>query len=292
MSLTVQCAAKVNLYLAVVGSREDGYHDIVTLFQPVSLWDEVTLAPCVGGVRITGNDPAIPWDERNLCHRAATLLLEAVGCVEGVSIDVHKAIPSGAGLGGGSSDAAATLVGINELFAFGLSPDQLREIALGVGSDVPFFVLGRPAIGRGRGEILEVTAGLPPCHIVVVKPNITISTEWAYRNFSLLLTREKSEVTLKQLLEGLRKFPNRELNTYNSFESGVVEKFSEIGLVLQECRRQGAILCSLSGSGSACFALFDERHRAEEVSNYFIAKGLFASVTRPVNQALVLLWKE
>lgn len=292
MSFTVRCAAKVNLYLAVVGSRDDGYHDIVTLFQPVSLWDEVTLTPRCGEVRIAGNDPAIPWDERNLIFRAAKLLLETVGCAEGVSIDVRKAIPSGAGLGGGSSDAAATLVGMNELFSFHLSQDRLREIALDIGSDVPFFVLGQPAIGRGRGELLETTPGLPGGYVVIVKPGITVSTKWAYSNVNFLLTKVKSEITLELLLEGLRHFPDSELDTYNSFESGVVEEFSEIGTVLQECREQGAILCSLSGSGSACFAVFDERNRAEEVVNSFIAKGLFARVTRPVNQALVLLWKE
>lgn len=292
MSLTVQCAAKVNLYLAVVGSRENGYHDIVTLFQPVSLWDEVTLAPRRGGVHIAGNDPAIPWDERNLCHRAATLLLHEMGSTEGVTIDVRKRIPSGAGLGGGSSDAAATLLGMNALFSFDLSTERLRTIAMDIGSDVPFFILGRPAIGRGRGEILEETTGLPTCYVVIVKPHITISTEWAYKNLKLLLTREKGEITLKRLQEGLRDFPNSVLDTYNSFESGVIEEFSEIGSVLQECRDQGAMFCSLSGSGSACFAVFNERGRAEEVSNSFIAKGLFARVTRPVNQALVLLWKE
>ncbi len=292
MPLTVRCTAKVNLYLAVVGSRDDGYHDIVTLFQPVSLWDEVTLTPCRGEVSIAGNDPAIPWDERNLVFRAAKLLLGTVGRAEGVSIEVRKAIPSGAGMGGGSSDAAATLVGMNELFSFHLSRDRLQEIALDIGSDVPFFVLGRPAVGRGRGELLETTPGLPGGYIVIVKPAISVSTKLAYSNINFLLTREKSEITLKRLLEGLRHFPNRELDTYNSFESGVVERFSEIGSVLRECREQGAMLCSLSGSGSACFAVWNERDRAEEVVNSFIAKGLFARVTRPVNQAMVLLWKE
>lgn len=292
MSLTVHCAAKVNLFLAVVGSRDDGYHDIVTLFQPVSLWDEVTLAPGRGKVCITGNDPAIPWDKRNICFRAAKLLLETAGCTDGVSIDVRKAIPSGAGLGGGSSDAAATLVGINELFSLNLSEDRLRGIALEIGSDIPFFVFGQPAIGRGRGEFLEKAPGLPGGYIVIVKPGISVSTKWAYSNINFLLTREKSELTLKLLLEGLRHFPNGELDTYNSFESGVVENFSEIESILQECREQGALLCSLSGSGSACFAVFYERNRAEEVVNNFIAKGLFARVTRPVNRTLAFLRKE
>jgi 4-diphosphocytidyl-2-C-methyl-D-erythritol kinase len=290
--LTMQCAAKVNLYLNVIGRRDDGYHDIETLFQPVSLWDEVTLRPFRGGVLISGDDPAIPWDERNICHQAATLLFDRARYEGGVRIDVHKSIPSGAGLGGGSSNAAATLVGLNELFSFRLSPDALRTTALRVGSDVPFFVLGRPAIGRGRGELLEEVPGLSDGYIVIVKPNVTISTKWAYRNLNLLLTMGKSGDTLKQLLKGLQDFPNSKLDTYNSFESGVIEEFSEIGTVLSDCKRQGAVLCSLSGSGSACFAVFRERDRAEEVTNTFIAKGLFARVTQPVNQALVFLRKE
>ena len=292
LSLTVRCAAKVNLYLAVVGSRADGYHDIVTLFQPVSLWDEVDIAPAGGGVRVSGDDPAIPWDERNLCHRAATHLFDTVGCTDGVSIDVRKAIPSGAGLGGGSSDAAATLVGINELFSFGLAPDRLREIALAIGSDVPFFIFGRPAVGRGRGELLEAAEGLAAGHVVIVKPDVTVSTDWAYKNLNLLLTRAQGEDKLVEVLEGLRDFPNSVRSTYNSFESGVAREFSEIGSVLYECRRQGAKLCSLSGSGSACFAVFRDKNHAEEVVHSFIAKGLFARLTRPVNQAMVLLRKE
>ncbi len=290
--LTVQCAAKVNLYLNVVGRRDDGYHDIETLFQPVSLWDEVTLKPFPEGVVISGDDPVIPWNERNLCHRAATLLFCKTGYEGGARIDVHKSIPSGAGLGGGSSDAAATLVGLNELLSFHLSQEELRAAALEVGSDVPFFVLGRPAIGRGRGELLEEVPGLSGGYIVVVKPNVTISTEWAYKNLNLLLTMGNRGDTLKQLLKGLREFPNSRLDTYNSFESGVIEEFSEIGTILSDCKRQGAILCSLSGSGSACFAVFRERDRAEVVRNNFIVKGLFAKVTQPVNQALVLLRKE
>lgn len=292
MSLTVRCAAKVNLFLAVVGKRDDGYHDIVTLFQPVSLRDEVTLEPRTRGISIAGDDPAIPWNKRNLCHRAAKLLLETAECTDGVSIAVRKSIPSGAGLGGGSSDAAGTLTGINELFSLNLPPERLREIALRVGSDVPFFLYGRPAVGRGRGELLEPAPGLPGGYIVIVKPGITVSTSWAYTNVNFLLTRGKSELTLKSLLEGLRNFPNGTLDTCNSFESGVVERFSEIGSILRACRDQGALLCSLSGSGSACFALFRERYRAEEVVKSFIAKGLFAKVTRPVDRALVLLRKE
>lgn len=292
MAVTIGCAAKINLFLEVIRRRDDGYHDIETLFQPVSIWDELTLTPAAQGIEISGDDPSIPWNENNLCHRAAGKLFEKLGFSGGVRIDVQKEIPPGAGLGGGSSDAAATLVGLNELFGFGIPREELFELALGIGSDVPFFIFGKPAVGRGRGEVLEEVVGLPEGWILIVKPDVNVSTKWAYQNLRFGLTRCEHKIKLNQLLEGLEDFPNRELSTYNSFESGVVEHFSEIKGLLSVLRREKAILCSLSGSGSACFAVFEDRSRAEDARNRIMSNGLFARVTRPVEKALKLLRRE
>ncbi|UCF06635.1 MAG: 4-(cytidine 5'-diphospho)-2-C-methyl-D-erythritol kinase [bacterium] len=288
IALTVKCAAKINLYLDILYRRDDGYHEIETLYQPIALWDRITLSPIEEGVVISGDDPAIPWDEDNLCVRSARALFDHTGFRGGVRIEVEKEIPPGAGLGGGSSDAAAILIGCNELFGLELSANELGDLGAGLGSDIPFFVMGRPALGKGRGEILEAVEGLSGGWILIVKPAISISTQWAYENVNLRLTRGRSGDTLKLLMQDLRGFPGKKLNTYNVFEEGVVEQYPEIGRVLRVLRGAGADVSSLSGSGSACFALFSEASRAEEARGQFVKEGLFTRIARPVSRAIVL----
>jgi 4-diphosphocytidyl-2-C-methyl-D-erythritol kinase len=262
---------------------------IETLFQPVGLWDVLRISSARTGIELTGTDPSIPWNSDNLCYRAAESMFRWAGVGGGVSISVQKGIPAGAGLGGGSADAAATLLGVNSLFGLGMSEGELFEIALSLGSDVPFFIRGRPSVGRGRGEVLEETEGLKNGWILLVKPSISISTDWAYRNIKIGLTRQKSGDTLGQLIEGLKRFPEAELLTWNSFTSSVIERFPEIGEIIAKLKREGAILSALSGSGSACFGIFTEESRAAEVSKAFIGKGLFTGIVRPVDRAVVLL---
>ncbi len=281
-------AAKINLYLDVKGARPDGYHEIETFFQPVSLWDELTFESAPSGIALAGDDPSIPWNEDNLCHRAARLMLERSGLAGGVTIGVRKGIPAGAGLGGGSSDAAATLIAMNALFRCGLSRRQLIDVGAALGSDVPFFILGRPAIGRGRGEILEPADGLPGGWIVIAKPDITISTKWAYQNLTLVLTRDKAKAKLETLRQGLQCFPDIRFETHNSFEAGVVEHFPSVAGVLATLRAESPIVCSLSGSGSACFAVFADEAIARRVGARLAGEGLFTKVTRPVDRAVRL----
>jgi 4-diphosphocytidyl-2-C-methyl-D-erythritol kinase len=279
-------AAKINLYLDVVRRRDDGYHDIETLYQPVSLWDELTFERIPSGIEVSGDDPAIPWNEDNLCHRAARLVLERCGAPAGVRIAVSKRIPSRAGLGGGSADAAATLLATNELLRCGLSKDELGSLALTLGSDVPFFVFGAPAIGRGRGELLEEAPGLPGGWILIVKPDVSVSTSWAYRNLNFILTTGRGGATLSALLEGIQRFPAVRLETRNSFEAGVMEHFPAVAGVLAALERERPLLSSLSGSGSACFAVFEVEGRAKEVKERFDSAGLFSRLVQPVERAI------
>ncbi len=282
--MLVRCAAKINLYLDVLGERGDGFHDIETFFQPVSLYDEIRLSPIGKGIVLTGDDKGIAWDEGNLCHRAARSLIESTGFDGGVRIDVHKEIPSGGGLGGGSSDAAAVLAGLNLLFDLRLNGAGLNLLALELGSDVPFFLFGHPAIGRGRGTELERAQGLKEGWIVLVKPNVNISTKWAYENLNLMLTRVGDGDKLKCLLKGLKDFPDKRLETFNSFERIVVGRYPETGEILRIFDREGAVLGSLSGSGSACFGLFRDESRAVDVRNLMLEKGFFARIVKPVNR--------
>ncbi len=279
-------SAKINLYLDVIRRREDGYHDIETLYQPVSLWDELTYERTPAGIEIEGDDPSIPWNEENLCHRAAALVLESSGAKGGVRIRVAKGIPSGAGLGGGSSDAAATLLAVNELYRCGFSNEELRNLSLALGSDVPFFVFGASAIGRGRGELLEGTPGLAGGWILIVKPDVTVSTKWAYQNLNLILTKGSLGATLTALIEGLQRFPAVRLETRNSFEAGVAERFPSVSAVLSALRDEKPVMSSLSGSGSACFAVFEVESRAREVCERFSSAGFFTRLVQPVAQAI------
>jgi len=287
--MRVQCAAKINLYLEVVGRRPDGYHDIETLFQPVSLLDEITIEGSVPGISLRGSDRSIPWDDANLCWRAAAAAFEAAGREPAVSIAVEKRIPAGAGLGGGSSDAAGVLAGVDALFGLGLGPDGLAGLALGLGSDVPFFLFGSPAVGRGRGEILEPTEGVPGGWIVLGMPTLTVSTSWAYASLKILLTRPEGGPTLGALIEALKGFPDTALDTYNSFQEAAVGHYPEIGEILAVMRGEGALLSAMSGSGSSCFALFGEPEAAAGTRDRLIKQGFSSWVVRPARRAMVLL---
>jgi 4-diphosphocytidyl-2-C-methyl-D-erythritol kinase len=290
--ITVRCYAKINLYLEVVRRRDDGFHDIVTVFQPVSLHDTISISAAPAGISLAGDDRDIAWDGSNLCWRAASLLLAEARSPRGVSIDVRKNIPAGAGLGGGSSDAAGVLVGVSRLLGLGIGDGRLMELALEIGSDVPFFLFGSPAIGRGRGEILEGTEGLRRGVILIVRPDIRVSTKWAYENPNLILTRYGGGHKLNCLLGGLKGFPDIALETINSFQEVVAGEYPEIGRILVLLKREGALLSSMSGSGSACFALFEDDTTASRARDLMLGEGHSAWVVYPAGRTMELLERE
>ena len=291
-SITVRCSAKINLYLDVIRRRDDGYHDIETVFQPVTLYDIIRIEPAARGITLTGDDPGIRWDSSNLCWKAAGLILGEDGEGRGVSISVRKNIPAGAGLGGGSSDAAGVLSGVNELFGLGIDRQRLMETALEIGSDVPFFLFGSPAIGRGRGELLEKTNGLETGTILIVKPDLNVSTRWAYQNPNLILTRPECGHKLNCLLGGLKDFPDIALEASNSFQEVVVGEYPVIGRILALLEREGASLSLMSGSGSACFALYEDDTTASRVMDLMLDEGHSAWIVYPAGRTLELLEKE
>ncbi|MCD6380155.1 4-(cytidine 5'-diphospho)-2-C-methyl-D-erythritol kinase [bacterium] len=280
---TIRCAAKINLYLGVLGVRADGYHEIETLFQPVSLYDGISFSRIDKGIELFGSDENIKWDESNLCYRAAEELFKYVNFDGGVRIEVEKNIPVGAGLGGGSSDAGGVITGLNKYLNFGLSYDKCMEIALRIGSDVPFFVFGRPAVGRGRGELLEAVDGIGECFIVLAVPSVRISTEKAFKNLSLMLTRSESEYKLRRLLDRLNRFPGSEIETYNSFAVPMQGFYPEVRAVLDLLKMEkDCVFSSLSGSGSACFSVFVENASALRTLGHVRSKGYFGMVVKPV----------
>ena len=251
--------AKLNLGLHVLEKRTDGYHNIETVFLRIGWHDELRFHASET-LKMTCSDPELPVDERNLCIQAAKIVMGDVDL--GVHIHLEKAIPFGAGLGGGSSDAAVTLVACNKMWGAGLSSTDLAAYAAELGSDVPFFLGSAVALGRGRGEMLgalPVPNALIDRFLAVIVPNTKVFTSEAY---SGVQPNAESRIDLRELiLEGELSDWRRHL--VNDFESGLLGRYSEIREVKEHLYSSGASYASLSGSGSAVFGVFDSMDSAE-----------------------------
>jgi 4-diphosphocytidyl-2-C-methyl-D-erythritol kinase len=276
---TVRAYAKINLGLSVRGKRPDGYHEIETLFHLIDLHDEIRFEESEE-IRIISSRKEIPTDERNLCHRAATLLRTRAGHTAGVTMHLEKHIPVGAGLGGGSSDAGAVLRHLPPFWGVATAEEDIREIALQIGSDVPYFLKMGSAVGTGRGEILTYVSLDLPFSILVCYPNISVSTRWAY-----------SRIDVQRVLPGLpladllRMIPHNWkqfcANLRNDFEEVVFEMHPEIKGVKDAMKAGGAECALLSGSGGAVFGIFKDTAVAAELSEELRKKGYMVSVTLP-----------
>lgn len=252
--------AKINLSFEIKGRREDGFHEIETLMAPISLSDRLTIerGQTTDGIRFSCDDSSLSNGEENLVVRAARLFQKTTKIGAGVEIALEKKIPHGAGLGGGSSDAAATLLGLNELFETRLDQKQLMELAGQIGSDVPFFILGSAATCRGRGEIVE-PAKLPAnFNLLLVKPDFGVPTGWAYGRWKD--SRKVPDVDYSsQEFSGVR--------FVNDLERPVFEKFVLLGHLKTWLRLQPEVGAALmSGSGSTVFAVLREDVDGEKLA--------------------------
>ena len=261
MTLTKSSPCKVNLLLNILGKRPDGFHELETVMQPVALCDELSFSATASGIELTCSDPALPTDASNLVHRAARAFLEKSGVTQGVRMHLTKHIPMAAGLGGGSGNAATTLLALNELFGQPLGPEALHEIAAALGSDIPFFLQTGPALASGRGEIIQPLAPFPALAgtaLLLVHPGFGIATAWAYKElarFPAALNGEPGRAArLIALLESadLRQ-AGREF--YNSLEAPALEKYPWLAVLQDFLRENGALVALMSGSGSTTFAI-------------------------------------
>jgi 4-diphosphocytidyl-2-C-methyl-D-erythritol kinase len=247
--MTIDAPAKVNLTLRVLGRREDGFHEIETLMTPVTLADrlEITVRG-EPGIRLTCSDASVPSDASNLAHRAAAVFGEHTGLRFGVDIHLQKNIPHGAGLGGGSSDAAAVLVALDRLLETKLPTSELERLAATIGSDIPFFIRCQPAVCRGRGEILEPFEGLPTADILLVKPPFPIPTPWAYQAWA---ASEKTPATFQQF--------HGSIPLMNDLEAPVFSKYLLLPVLKEALREQNGVSAAMmSGSGSTIFAILND----------------------------------
>jgi len=270
MKLKFKSPAKINLGLKILGKRDDGYHELETLLQMVTLYDEIELETIESGIEISCDVPGIPLDSSNLAYRAALKLQQKCpNRKQGVRIRLNKSIPAGAGLGGGSGNAACVLMGLNKLWDLKLTRSELIPLASELGSDVPFFLTSPCAIGRGRGEILEPVQHSEKFHVLLVSPGFPIATPWVYQNLKMKLTKDENNISI------LRKFVLKSeiealgAGLFNDLEVVVIERYVVIRSIKQALLALGAQGVLLSGSGSAVFAIFDNPERAESAyANY------------------------
>lgn len=260
--------AKINLGLRVLGRRSDGYHEIETLFQEISLSDRIEFhAQAEWSLEIRG--AKLDAGEANLVTRAARLLSRAAGLPCAARILLHKDIPVGGGLGGGSSDGAVALIGLCRLWGLSWGATRLEPLAAEIGSDCPFFLVGGLAHGTGRGEVVEPLEGCVPGTVVVVVPDFGVSTAWAYEAGGFPLTDEaKSVIFLSSLKE--RPIPaGRPVCFPNDLENIVLTRHPELGRVKQKLLGFGAEAVCVSGSGSAVYGLFSDSARASHAAQQF-----------------------
>ena len=265
---TLPAFAKVNLALRVLGRRGDGYHEIWTIFQTISLSDALTFQTTQGGrLELVCSDPELPTDERNLVHKAATALRARFDVSPGARITIEKRIPTQGGLGGGSSDAAATLIGLARLWRLDVSTDELAEIGSRIGADVPFFLTGGTALGTGTGTDITPLEDPPQKHLVVITPAVKISTAEAYKALNATaLTKGESVANLSvSRTEPLTSGSLCEL-MHNDFEGVVAGLEPEVGRAREALREAGARHSMLSGSGSSVFGVFENRVDAEHAA--------------------------
>jgi len=259
--IRVQAPAKINLFLAVKGRRADGYHELCSLMAGVGLFDTLWMTIGTGTIRVTCNDPQVPEDPSNLACRAAALFHNRFSRADGVHIKIDKKIPVAAGLGGGSSDAAAVLRGLNTLYGQPFDQKALMEMGLAIGADVPFFIFGKPAFATGVGEQLEACEDLAPYHVVLVYPGVSIATADVFKNLNLRLTKCK---------KALKYFPFRkhsfDINRYlcNDLETVTVVRYPVIEDVKQQLVALGAAGALMSGSGTTVFGLFKDASIAQK----------------------------
>ncbi len=256
----MKAPAKINLCLYVMGKRPDNYHEIFSLMQTIGIYDELEIEP---GERFNLEVAGAKIDGENLIARAHRALEEHLQRNIPVKVRLKKNIPIGAGLGGGSSDAAAFLIGVNKLFNLNLPAGKLAQISARVGSDVPFFIYGGGAVVRGRGELVEPVALPRDYAVVVVVPPIAVSTAWAYSNLRKFLTPPEALTQLRYAGGSIFDFIGEGTN---SFESLVMRAFPEIERAGNLLRETGAKIVRLSGSGAAVFGIFENLTKAKKAT--------------------------
>lgn len=274
-SINLKALAKINLGLDVVGEREDGYHEVRMIMQSIHLYDRVEMKKTKSPhIKVDVNLYYLPVDENNLVYQAARLMKERYSIKEGVHITLQKFIPVAAGLAGGSSDAAAVLVGMNRLFRLGLKNEQLQKIGAEIGADVPFCVMRGTALAEGIGEKLTALPPMPKCPVLIAKPGMSVSTKEVYGNLKLYDGIQHPDID--GIAEGIRSRNLSDVASHmgNILETVTVPRYPVINDIKRLMMENGALNAMMSGSGPSVFGLFPNEKEIRKAYEALKASGL------------------
>ena len=280
--ISINAMAKINLGLDVLRRRENGYHDVKMIMQTVNIYDTLDFVKLQESKIVVKTDAMeLPTDENNLIYKAAKLLFDKCGVTEGVEITLTKRIPIAAGMAGGSTDAAAALVGVNQLFDLGLTMTELKEIGVKIGADVPYCIEGGTALSEGIGEILTKLPDAPDCFVVVAKPEISVSTKYVYEHLDA--EGVETHPDIDGMIEALKESSLQGIVSRlgNVLESVTVKKHAIINTLKQCMMESGAMGSLMSGSGPTVFGIFTDVQKAqkakEEIEKKQLAKQVFVT---------------
>lgn len=263
--INLKAMAKINLGLDVVRRREDGYHDLRMIMQTVRLFDRVKMSATRStGVRVKTNLRYLPTDKGNHAYQAAHMMMEEFGIKGGVFIELQKHIPVAAGLAGGSSDAAAVLVGMNLLYGLGLSREELCQRGVKIGADVPYCIMRGTALAEGIGDRLTPLPHIPDCSIVLAKPDVHVSTKFVYTH--LTLDEQTQHPKIDEQIEAIRAGDLEKMSSLcaNVLETVTIPAHPQIASLKEAMLSQGALTSMMSGSGPSVFGIFDDKNKAEK----------------------------
>ncbi len=274
-SIKVKAMAKINLGLDVLNRREDGYHNVRMIMQSVNLYDTIFIKKTESeGISIQTNLSYLPTNQNNLVYKAAKLLIDEFELSDGLKIILEKHIPVAAGMAGGSSDAAATLVGMNKLFGLNLSKKELMQRGVSLGADIPFCLMRGTALSEGIGEVLTPLPHPPKCHVLIAKPDISVSTKYVYDN--LKLNEKTKHPNIDSLIAGLALSDLHKIaaNLGNVLEDVTVTKYPIIKEIKDFMLTNGALGSLMSGSGPTVFGLYEDLEIAKSAKRALIYSGL------------------
>lgn len=271
-SYQLKAYAKINLGLDVLGRLENGYHIVKMIMQSVGIYDELTFTKTQSGIVVTTDHAQLPTDDSNLIYKAARIMFETYQLPGGIRIHLNKNIPIAAGMAGGSTDAAATFKGINTMFGLNCTPEELMQLGVKVGADVPYCIMGGTALAEGIGEKLTPLKAAPDCLVLIAKPPVSVSTKYVYEHLDAKETLDHPDID--GMIDAIRKSDLTGIveRMGNVLESVTVEEYPEIAQIKDRMRQLGAQNSLMSGSGPTVFGIFTEKAVAEEAYKQMVTE--------------------
>lgn len=272
--LTLKAMAKVNLGLDVVRRLENGYHEVRMIMQTIDLYDELTFEKTESGIQLIVDKEELPADEGNLIYKSAKLIAEHYPLPCGVRITLKKNIPMAAGMAGGSTDAAATFHGLNRLFSLGMDIEEMKQLGVKIGADVPFCMVGGTMLSEGIGEVLTPLSKVPEAYLVIAKPDISVSTKYVYEN--LHVEKIVHHPDMEKVKAAIQNGRLEEMCAHmeNILETVTETKYPVIAQIKEKLKESGAVTALMSGSGPTVFGIFKERSAAEKACEAMRESGL------------------